>query len=342
MAVDTMIFDKLYNIIFGDQQQAWAEADDAGRQQMLEDEGLDQLTPEDLHEAVTLMSEELPPEQVSLLAPSTTSATAQAAATTALADQDVSNADTTVQSGPVINQEVAGDTTVAGGNVGGVSQVDASTAASPVTSGPVSAPAPAPAPAPAAAAPTPPPAPPVVEAATPIEAVTQTINYYVTNVTNNVDQSTTNNIDDRDTEIDNSVEIEGDVFAEEFEIENTTQTAGDGSVQLGEDANVTDSQIATDGAIAADGSVEGAITGEVTDSTVVQGDVSGGTVTGDVEGAVLGEGAEATGLNTGEVGGDMITNTGSDANFATNGSEINDLDSGGGDLAFADDGSEAP
>ena len=97
MAVDTMIFDKLYNIIFGDQQQAWAEADDAGRQQMLEDEGLDQLTPEDLHEAVTLMSEELPPEQVSLLAPSTTSATAQAAATTALADQDVSNADTTVR-----------------------------------------------------------------------------------------------------------------------------------------------------------------------------------------------------------------------------------------------------
>ncbi|MCP5028405.1 MAG: hypothetical protein GY929_19180, partial [Actinomycetia bacterium] len=101
---DTMIFDKLYSLFFGEEAQQWAQADEAGRAAMLDESGLSDLTPEDLHEAVTLMSQELPAEQAALLSPTTTVGNQTPVTSTAAADV----------SGPEVTQVIEGDTNVAG------------------------------------------------------------------------------------------------------------------------------------------------------------------------------------------------------------------------------------
>jgi len=328
-----MLMETLRNLFFGDKAEEWNGADDAGKAQILEEEGLSDYTVEDLTEAVTLMAEELPPEQVALLSPPVNNQVQ------APVDQDSS----AVVSGPEVVQNVGGDTNVAGGNIGdSTTQVATETNVSGDTHLDA-APAPAPAPAPhagAAGVPAgPPPAPPVYEG-DPAEVMAQTVNYYVTNVTNNVDQSTF--VDDRDTRIDNSTNLEGDIYAEgdvELEFDNDVQTAGDGAVQLGEDAKIEDSALATGaGAVAAGGDVDGVITGDVTDSTIVQGDVEDSAVTGNVEGVVAVD-SDVAGVNTGSVGGDMITNTG-DGSVATDGSQVIDASGSSGDVNVATDGSE--
>ena len=62
-----VIIDILKDLLFGAKRDEWIEADDAEKAQMLEDSGLATLTPEDVHEALTVMWEELPPEQAMLL-----------------------------------------------------------------------------------------------------------------------------------------------------------------------------------------------------------------------------------------------------------------------------------
>jgi len=326
-----MLIESLRDLLFGERADEWNAADDAGKTALMEECGLDGYTPGDISEAVTLMAEELPAEQAALLSPAVNNQ-AQSAG---------SSDSTTNVTGPEVTQNIGGDTNVAGGNIGDTtSQVDNS------TSGASSSGAPAPtSPAPAPAAPAPadpahaPVAPPVYEG-TPAEVATQTVNYYVSNVTNNIDQST--QIDDRDTRIDNSTTLEGDIYAEgdvELEFDNDVQTAGDGAVQLGERAEINDSQIASGaGSVAAGGDIDGVITGDVADSTIVQGDVTDSAVTGDVEGVVAVD-SDVAGVNTGEVGGDMVTNTGG-GNAASGGSQIIDASGSSGPVNVATDGSE--
>jgi hypothetical protein len=332
---DNMLIDTLKAFIFGDKAEEWKASDEAHQSEMLEEAGLSDMTAEDLQEAVTLMYEELPPEQAAMLSPRSPMTDQGADTAVQTASQQANDAlgfneNPVIVTGPEVSQNVEGDTTTAGGNVGDVTNQVSAPAPAPA------APAPA-APAPAAAAPAPAPVAPPAYEGDPAQVIQQTINYYVTNV----DQSThIENLDDRDTIIDNSTEIDGDIYAEgdvELDFDNDVQTAGDGAVQLGEHARIEDSQVASgEGAVAAGGDVDDVITGDVTDSTVLQdATVTDSNVTGDVEGVVASD-SDVAGVNTGEVGGDMVTNTG-DGNVATGGSEVTDVDVDAGVDGSADD-----
>ncbi|MEM9611292.1 MAG: hypothetical protein AAGA99_28055, partial [Actinomycetota bacterium] len=173
------IWNSAYGFIFGDQREEWSAADDAQRADMLREAGLDEVSPADLTDAVTMACEDLPPEQVALLSPVT---------------QQVANVEVGVGGSPTVIGEAPG---TAPAPTEGPAPAPAPT--------PEPAPAPAPAPAPSsggssgggssapAPAPTPPPPPPVDPTADPVEQLVQHINYYVTNVENNIDQSQTDN-----------------------------------------------------------------------------------------------------------------------------------------------------
>ncbi len=285
------IWQQLNGIVFGEQREEWAAADDAGRADMLREAGLDEVAPEDLTEAVSLACGELPPEQVALLAPVSQVASVEVGGTTPAPAPSPGPAPAP-SPGPAPAPAPSGGGTSGGGS-----------------------PAPAPSPGPAPA-PTPPPPPPVDPTLDPVEQLVQHVNYYVTNVETNIDQSVTDNsvtnIDDRDTNIDNSTDV-GMInnLGGEVTFDNDVQTAGDGAIQIGEGAGVgAGAQLNTgDGAVQnqGDGDVN-AITGDVTDSTIVQDTNVHGNVTGDVgDGAIVNDGGDLTGVNTGEVGGNMVT-----------------------------------
>lgn len=173
-----------------------------------------------------------------------------------------------------------------------------------VLSGSVSAPA-----APAVSAPatvTPPPPPPAPPATMPpAEAVSQVVNYYVTEVYE------TTNVDDRDTYTDNSVvtnvNAEDGAHVDITNDNDTVTASGDGAVAGGEDSDF-----------------EGVATG---DGAVAAGD--------DIEGNVN------TGTNTGVIGDDADID---DSIFGDGNTQVNDTDGTvvmGDDNVVATEGSQA-
>ena len=273
------IWQHLDVIVFGDQREDWAAADDAGKADMLRDQGLHEVSPTEVAEAVAHAYQSMPPHQAALLAP--------------------------------VNQVANVDVDVPGPG-----------------------PAPAPVPVEGPGAPVPPPVDPELD---PIQQLVQNVDFYVTNVSTNLDQSVEDNshleVDDRDTHIDNSTDVGminnldvGGFLGDHHDgggsgvtFDNDVQSAGDDAIQIGEESIVGfGAQLNTgDGAVQNQGPGEvNAVTGDVSDSTIVQGvDHVGGNVTGDVgAGAIVNDGGEGregggdlTGVNTGQVGGNMVT-----------------------------------
>jgi hypothetical protein len=161
-----------------------------------------------------------------------------------------------------------------------------------VLSSTVSAPA---ASAPAASAPatvTPPPPPPAPPASMPpAEAVSQVVNYYVTEVYE------TTNVDDRDTYTDNSVvtnvNAEDGAHVDITNDNDTVTASGDGAVAGGEDSDFEG--VATgDGAVAAGDDIEGNVntgtnTGVIGDDADIDDSIfgDGNTQVNDAEGTVV-------------------------------------------------------
>ncbi|MEO1065556.1 MAG: hypothetical protein AAFZ07_29420, partial [Actinomycetota bacterium] len=63
------IWQNLDVIVFGDGRDDWNAADDAGKADMLREQGLHEVAPADVAEAVAHAYNDMPPHQAALLAP---------------------------------------------------------------------------------------------------------------------------------------------------------------------------------------------------------------------------------------------------------------------------------
>ncbi|MFN8022221.1 MAG: IniB N-terminal domain-containing protein [Acidimicrobiales bacterium] len=208
-----------------------------------------------------------------------------------------------------------------------------------VLSGSVSAPTSSAPAAPAASAPVAPPPPPPAPPASmpPAEAVSQVVNYYVTEVYE------TTNVDDRDTYTDNSVTT--NVNAEDgahvdITNDNDTVTAsGDGAVAGGEDSDFEG--VATgDGAVAAGDDIDGNVntgtnTGVIGDDADIDDSIfgDGNTQVNDAEGTVVLGDDNVTATGGSQAAGDDL----SDDDITIDDSDLNGSNVGGsGNTAVQD------
>ncbi len=263
------IWQNLDVIIFGDQREHWAAADEAGKADMLRDQGLHEVSPHEVAEAVAHAYNDMPPQQAALLAPVNQVANvdvdapgpapapapgpAHSAPVPPPVDPELDPVQQLVQNVDfyVSNVSTHLDQSVEDNSVFDVDDRD-------------------------------------------------------THIDNSTDVGMINNLDvggflgdhhdggGSGVTFDNDVQSAGD---------DAIQIGEDAFVGRGAQLNTGDGAVQNQG----HGEVN-AVTGDVSDSTIVQDSPVQGNVTGDVgDGAIVNDNGNLTGVNTGHVGGDMVT-----------------------------------